>query len=72
MNAKEHIDKMVGIFDQLGSLGDELKTLKDESKVAGHDPAKLSLIAKAISDGKSGKLRVKLESVLDIMDELEG
>ena len=71
MKAHEHIEKMVGIFDQIGVLTDGLKELKDEAKVAGHDPAMLATIAKAQSDGKSGKLRVKLESILDIMDEQE-
>ena len=71
MKAKEHIEKMVAIFDQIGSLDEGLKELKAEAKTAGHDPAKLTLIAKAISDGKSGNLRLKLESTLDILDELE-
>ena len=72
MLATEHIQKMVGIFDQIGSLTEDLKTLKDESKAAGHNPAILAAIAKAKSDGNSGKLREKLESTLDIMDVLEG
>ena len=71
MSSKEIIAKMTGLFDQIGTLTDSLKELKDEAKVAGHDPAMLATIAKAQSEGKSGKLRVKLESILDIMDEQE-
>ena len=70
--AKKKIYVFLGHPNKEGTLSSQVADVyEQEAKTAGHDPAKLTLIAKVISDGKSGNLRLKLESTLDILDELE-
>jgi uncharacterized protein (UPF0335 family) len=69
MNSKDFIAKMMVVCDSISAANDDMKVLKDEAKAAGFDAGQLATIAKAISDGKVGKLRTKLEGTLDLMDE---
>lgn len=71
MSSKEIIAKMVGYFDNISAINDELKIQKDEAKAQGFEPSSLALVAKSISDSKMGKLRGKLEGILDLLDEQE-
>lgn len=71
MSSKEIIAKMVGHFDSISAINDELKIQKDEAKAQGFEPSSLALVAKSISDSKMGKLRGKLEGILDLLDEQE-
>lgn len=70
-NEKNFIEKMVAVFNEIGTLTEDLNEIKSDAKEAGFDPAKLATIAKAQSDGTVGKLRMKYESTLDIMDKLD-
>jgi uncharacterized protein (UPF0335 family) len=71
MSSKDFIAKMTNVYDQIGALDDGLKVIKEEAKSSGFDAGQLATIAKATSDGKLGKLRTKLESTLDLLDEQE-
>ena len=71
MTEKEIVAKMTVLFDSVASLNEDVKILKEEAKSVGYDAGILSTIAKAISDGKSGKLRGKYENTLDLLDKLD-
>lgn len=71
MQAKEIVAKMTDVFDSITAINEDMKLLKEEAKASGVDGAILATIAKAISDGKSGKLRGKYEETLDFMDKLD-
>jgi uncharacterized protein (UPF0335 family) len=71
MSSKDFIAKMTNVYDQIGALDNGLKIIKEEAKSSGFDASQLATIAKATSDGKLGKLRTKLESTLDLLDEQE-
>lgn len=71
MGSKEIIAKMTACFDEISTINDGLKVLKDEAKAQGLEPSSLALVAKSISDSKLGKLRGKLEGILDLLDEQE-
>lgn len=70
MNSKEIVNKMVNVYDQIDSINEDMKTLKEEAKAIGVDGGILATVAKAISAGKSGKLRGKYEETLDILDKV--
>lgn len=71
MQAKEIITKMTAVFDSITAINEDMKVLKEEAKASGMDGAILATIAKAVSDGKSGKLRGKYEETLDLLDKLD-
>lgn len=71
MSSKEIIAKMTSLYDQIGTVNDELKIQKEEAKAQGFEPSQLALVAKSISDSKLGKLRSKIENILDLLDEQE-
>jgi uncharacterized protein (UPF0335 family) len=65
MQSKEAIAKLVRLYTQEQSLGEEIKEIKDEAKAAGLDPSVLSAVAKAnVIDGVQ-KLVEKSELTLE-------
>lgn len=71
MSEKEIVNDMVNIFDTLASINELLKDLKEKAKTTGYDAGILATIAKSVSDGKSGKLRGRYESTLDLLDKID-
>jgi uncharacterized protein YfcZ (UPF0381/DUF406 family) len=69
MESKEIIAKMVSVYAEIEAHTERMKELKEEAKAIGTDPSILATVAKAIFDGKSGKLRGKYEETLDILDK---
>jgi ribosomal protein L21E len=69
MESKEIIAKMVSVYAEIEAHTERMKELKEEAKAIGVDPSILATVAKAIFDGKSGKLRGKSEEILDILDK---
>lgn len=65
MNSKDAIAKLVKLYTQEQSLGEEIKEIKDEAKAAGLDVGAISSVAKAIANGKVDTLLAKSESILD-------
>jgi uncharacterized protein (UPF0335 family) len=65
MQSKEAIAKLVRLYTQEQSLGEEIKEIKDEAKAAGLDPAVLSAVAKAIVKDGVDKLVEKSELTLE-------
>lgn len=65
MQSKEAIAKLVRLYTQEQSLGEEIKEIKDEAKAAGLDPAVLSAVAKAIVKDGIEKLVEKSELTLE-------
>lgn len=71
MTEKEIVNDMVNVFDTIASTNELLKELKEKAKTTGYDSGILATIAKSISDGKSGKLRGRYESTLEIMEKID-
>ena len=71
MTEKEIVNKMVNVFDTIASTNELLKELKEGAKTTGYDSGILATIAKSISDGKSGKLRGRYESTLEILEKID-
>jgi ribosomal protein L21E len=69
MESKEIIAKMVSVYAEIEAHTERMKELKEEAKAINVDPSILATVAKAIFDGKSGKLRGKSEEILDILDK---
>lgn len=65
MNSKEAIAKLVRLYTQEQSLGEEIKEIKDEAKAIGLDPSVLSAVAKAIVKDGVEKLLEKSELTLE-------
>ena len=65
MQSKEAIAKLVRLYTQEQSLGEEVKEIKDEAKAAGLDPSVLSAVAKAIVKDGIDKLVEKSELTLE-------
>ena len=65
MQSKEAIAKLVRLYTQEQSLGEEIKEIKDEAKAAGLDPLVLSAVAKAIVKDGVEKLVEKSELTLE-------
>jgi uncharacterized protein (UPF0335 family) len=65
MQSKEAIAKLVRLYTQEQSLGEEIKEIKDEAKAAGLDPSVLSAVAKAIVKDGVEKLVEKSELTLE-------
>lgn len=64
MQSKDAIAKLVRLYTQEQSLGEEIKEVKDEAKASGLDPSILSAVAKAVVKGKVDELVEKSESTL--------
>jgi uncharacterized protein (UPF0335 family) len=71
MQAKEIVNKMLNLFDQIGVLNDDMKELKKEAKSSGFDAGILATIASAMSKGKSGALKGKYAETLELFDKLD-
>jgi uncharacterized protein (UPF0335 family) len=65
MQSKEAIAKLVRLYTQEQSLGEEIKEIKDEAKAAGLDPSVLCNVAKAIVKDGVQKLVEKSELTLE-------
>ena len=65
MNSKDAIAKLVRLYTQEQSLGEEIKEVKDQAKAAGLDPSVLSAVAKAIVKDGVDKLIEKSELTLE-------
>ena len=65
MNSKDAIAKLVKLYTQEQSLGEEIKEIKDECKAAGLDASVLSAVAKAIVKDGVDKLLEKSELTLE-------
>ena len=65
MQSKEAIAKLVRLYTQEQSLGEEIKEIKDAAKAAGLDPSILSAVAKAIVKNGVDKLVEKSELTLE-------
>lgn len=71
MTEKEIVNDMVNIFDTIASTNELLKEMKENAKASGFDSGILATIAKSISDGKSGKLKGRYESTLEIFEKID-
>ena len=62
--------KLVPLFEQVGSLMEDVKVIVKEAKEAGLDAPALQKIAKARADQKLADLADKTQSLLDLIDSL--
>lgn len=65
MNSKDAIAKLVRLYTQEQSLGEEIKEVKDQAKAAGLNPSILSAVAKAVVKGVVDELIEKSELTLE-------
>lgn len=65
MNPKDAIAKLVRLYTQEQSLGEEIKEVKDQAKAAGLNPSILSAVAKAVVKGVVDELIEKSELTLE-------
>jgi uncharacterized protein (UPF0335 family) len=65
LQSKEAIARLVKLYTQEQSLGEEIKEVKDTCKAAGFDPSVLSAVAKAIVKDGVDKLVEKSELTLE-------
>lgn len=68
MNQKEGIEKLVKLLTQQESIDEDIKSIKDELKESGHNPAILVAVAKAIVKNKVDDLLDKANGTIQAVD----
>jgi uncharacterized protein YbjQ (UPF0145 family) len=66
------ISGMVATYGEIEAHNETLKQLKEEVKAIGADPAIVAAVARAIFQGKSGELKAKSESIVELIQEQNG
>ena len=72
-NAKTDIDfirELEGLFIQLDSVNESIKTVKGEAKEAGFDSALLAAVAKALANSKEDDLLEKSEALVELINKV--
>jgi hypothetical protein len=72
MEMKNIIAKMVSVYAEIEANNEDLKALKEEVKAIGADPAIVSAVARSIFQGKSSELKVKSETIVEILGQVDG
>lgn len=67
-NMKPYIAEMVKLYMQAESLSDQEKDIKVRIKESGGNPAIVSAVAKAIVSNKVEELKIKSETVIDLIE----
>ena len=65
---KENIAKLVRLYTEEESLGEQIKEIKEDIKASGGEPAIASAVAKAVVKGKIDELREKSNTTLDLIE----
>lgn len=70
ITANQIIDKLVPIYTEIETLGEDAKEILKDAKEAGLDSAMIAKVAKAKANLKLGDLTEKTESLLDLINSL--
>lgn len=65
------VAKLVPLFEEVGTLMEDVKVIVKEAKDAGLDAPSLQKIAKAKADQKLGDLADKTQGLIDLIDSLQ-
>lgn len=69
MSRKDYVLELVKLYREEESVGEQVKATKDAAKEAGHDPAIIATVAKAIVKSKTDDLEAKMEDTLEVLQE---
>jgi uncharacterized protein YfcZ (UPF0381/DUF406 family) len=69
MDMKTIIAKMVSVYAEIEANNEDLKALKEEAKAIGADPAIVAAVARSIFQGKSSELKVKSETIVEMLEQ---
>ncbi len=70
LTAKEYFEKLKGIYTEIGTLEEDIKAIKDDSKEADYDSALIASLAKAAAADKLGKVEAKATATLELIESL--
>lgn len=67
---KDIVEKLVRLYTQQDSIGEEIKEIKKEAKAIGYKPALLAKVAKAMTNAKASELLEQSEEIQNIIEEV--
>lgn len=67
---KDIVEKLVRLYTQQDSIGEEIKEIKKEAKTIGYKPALLAKVAKAMTNAKASELLEQSEEIQNIIEEV--
>lgn len=66
------VNKLVRLFTEQESIGEQVKDIKDEAKAIGYKPALLAKVAKAMVKARTSELLEQSEEIQEIIEEIRG
>lgn len=68
---EEYVEAMTREYNEISSINENLKELKEQAKDQGFDAALLAKVAKAVSDAKVAEAIEKAEAFIQMVEKVQ-